>query len=120
MKDKQFLEAERNYLAAERTFLSWIRTGLAGVGGGIALIRFLPFTLPLHQAIAYAVGLLLVVWGMSLFVLSTLEYEKASAQLQKISPDLKIKKGWKRVVVITLLVLSLVLFFLLLIPQTNA
>ena len=72
MKNKEFLEAESNHLAAERTFLSGIRTGLAGVGGGIALIRFLPFTLPWHQTVAYFVGLMLDIWGMSLFILSAM------------------------------------------------
>jgi putative membrane protein len=75
------LAVQRNRLAAERTFLSWIRTGLAGVGGGVAIIKFLPFKQAAHRQLADWVGQLLVLWGIALFIYAAITYVQTCRRL---------------------------------------
>lgn len=109
---RTLLAVERNHLAAERTFLSWIRTGLAGVGGGFALIRVFEFNTYYHQLTAYVVGLMLLLWGISLFVIAFSEYEKSYARLKQIDPSLEVPIIRRRLSLFMLLVLSFMLVLL--------
>lgn len=112
-KERTLLSIERNRLANEQTFLSWIRTGLAGVGGGIAVIRLLTFQHEAHQIMAESVGMLLVFWGMSIFILAMIDYRRSYRIL-------KTKNGYIgsipaiTTMSVSLFVLSLVLLFALL------
>lgn len=80
-KKRTRLSTERSRLAIEQTFLSWIRTGLAGVGGGVAITRLLTFQHESHQLLSQFIGLVLVFWGMAIFVLSFLDYQHSCKQL---------------------------------------
>lgn len=106
------LAVERNHLAAERTFLSWIRTGLAGVGGGLIIVRFLSFERPVHQTISYFLGLIFVLWGISIFILALVEYEKICKRLKEMSPNLQIAVVSRRIIVLVLILLSILILFL--------
>lgn len=64
----------RTLLAAERTFSAWIRTGLAGVGGGLIIIRLIPFRNVVHQRAAQTIGQLLIIWGAAIFVFALWDY----------------------------------------------
>lgn len=81
-KERTSLAIERNRLANERTFLAWIRTGLASVGGGLAVIRFMTFTHLYHEIIAKVIGGVLVVLGIALFILSSLDYRRSFKKLK--------------------------------------
>lgn len=80
-RQRTTLSRERSQLSNERTFLSWIRTGLASVGGGVALVRLLTFQTPIHEGVAYVVGVALVILGIAIFILSLFDYSKSSAKL---------------------------------------
>lgn len=86
-KERTRLASERNRLANERTFLSWIRTGLAIVGGGIAVMRLLTFEHILHQHMAQVSGMILIILGLSMFVLSAFDYRRSMEEL-KVFPGL--------------------------------
>lgn len=73
-KERTSLANERNKLANERTFLAWLRTGLASVGGGVAIIRLLPFQNSKNQFIAEILGSILVILGITIFFMSFLDY----------------------------------------------
>jgi putative membrane protein len=64
----------RTLLAAERTFSAWIRTGLAGVGGGLVIVKLIPFKNVGHQKLAHIAGQLLVIWGAAIFAFSLWDY----------------------------------------------
>lgn len=108
------LAVERNHLAVERTFLAWIRTGLAGIGGGFALIRLIHFETLLHARIAYLVGVFFMIWGISIFAIGLIEYEKAYKRLQRLDAKLYIPLGRRRLAIFSLIVLSLSLLILML------
>lgn len=93
-KERTRLAVERNRLANERTFLSWIRTGLAIVGGGIALTHLIPFAHVGHQQIARTAGVVLIFLGISMFMLSALDYQKSSRQIEA--------QGWAGSTVVTI------------------
>ncbi|MCL6473409.1 MAG: DUF202 domain-containing protein [Firmicutes bacterium] len=67
----------RTLLAAERTFSAWIRTGLAGVGGGLILVKLIPFRSDIHRQAATLSGQLLVIWGASVFIFAFFDYRHA-------------------------------------------
>jgi putative membrane protein len=75
-QERTYLAKDRTRLASERTYLSWLRTGLASVGGGIAIIRLLSFRSEEHQLTAQMMGVLLVLIGISMFILSSVDYLK--------------------------------------------
>lgn len=64
----------RTLLAAERTFSAWIRTGLAGVGGGLVIVKLIPFHQVAHQRAAHTAGQLLVIWGAAIFIFAVVDY----------------------------------------------
>lgn len=111
-KKRTLMSTERSRLSLERTFLSWIRTGLAGVGGGIAIMRLLTFQHETHWMIAQFVGITLVFWGMSLFVLSYLDYRRSTVLLtgeQRFAGSI-----WTTSILVgTLIVLSILLLLII-------
>jgi len=88
-QDRDVLASERTLLAAERTFSAWIRTGLAGVGGGLAIARALAFQSYAHQVTAQAIGVLLVIWGASIFVYAIVDYRRIYLRLTQESTSKK-------------------------------
>lgn len=106
------MSSERSQLANERTFLSWIRTGLAGVGGGVAIVRLLTFQSETHQFVAEIVGFILVIWGMAIFVLSFLDYQKSAERLD--GGNRIVGSIWTvSILVLTLMVLSVLLLLII-------
>ena len=73
-KERTDLASMRTLMAAERTFSSWIRTGLAGVGGGLAFTHLLIFETEWHRFVASIVGILLVLWGVAIFIYAAINY----------------------------------------------
>lgn len=71
----------RTLLAAERTFSAWIRTGLAGIGGGLAVVKLVPFRNPDNQFIARIAGQLLVLWGAFIFIFALFDYLRSRRML---------------------------------------
>lgn len=86
-KERTRLANERNRLANERTFLSWIRTGLAILGGGVAVVRLLTFQNVIHQVVAQVCGILLIILGIVMFILSAIDYIKSLKAL-KLQPSI--------------------------------
>ena len=80
-QERTSLTHERNRLANVRTYLAWIRTGLACVGGGIAIIKWLTFTHIEHQKIALVTGGVLVFVGISIFMMSLVEFWRGHFEL---------------------------------------
>lgn len=111
-KERTKLASERNRLANERTFLSWIRTGLAIVGGGIAMMRLLTFEHLAHQRIAQAVGAILIILGIVMFIFSALDYRRSFKEL-------KVKNGFAgsiwavTAITIVLVVISIIIILIL-------
>lgn len=105
-QDRTSYAKERTRLAAERTFSAWIRTGLAGVGGGLALMRFLPFKNPEKIWIAHLSGSILLLWGLLVIIYALRSYYH---NLKKIESegDPTSKVG------ITAIALALILFCVL-------
>lgn len=102
------LAKERNILALDRTFLAWIKTGLAGLGGGIAIIRFLNFRTPAHYVLAQIVGVVLVLWAITIFILAIVNYRRCHRNL-KVIEGCAGSTGTVTLLVLTLIVLSIVL-----------
>lgn len=80
-RQRTILAMQRNALAAQRTFNAWLRTGLAGVGGGIAVIKFLPFADPTHRFAADLIGQILILWGICIFLYALFSYIQTNRQL---------------------------------------
>ncbi len=107
------LASERTLLAAERTFSAWIRTGLAGVGGGLAVARGLLFKSYAHQVAAQAIGVLLVMWGASIFVYAIVDYRRICLRLTRESISKKSLRVLMLMTVMLLIVSMLVLWIML-------
>lgn len=73
-EERTDLASLRTLMAAERTFSSWIRTGLAGVGGGLAITNLLTFETPWHRLTAFLIGILLIFWGVAIFIYAAVSY----------------------------------------------
>lgn len=83
-----------DHLANERTFLAWIRTSIGIMGFGFVVVKFSLFTRQLTAAIVTGklshtsveskiVGILLVVVGALILLLSYLRYERIKKRLTK-------------------------------------
>lgn len=107
------LAVQRNQLAAERTFLSWIRTGIACIGGGVAFERILAFEAPVNKVLAYIVGILLILLGMAIFLISYIEYENEYRRLQSLDPTYYVSLGFRRIIAATLWIISLAFLYLI-------
>jgi len=90
-------EDPRVRLAAERTLLAWIRTGLALMGFGFVVARFGLFlrelaalhkdAAPNHSTGASLwIGIVLVILGVCVLVLSAREHHIALRQLERAEP----------------------------------
>lgn len=111
--ERNHLASERTRLAAERTISAWLRTGLATVGGGFAIVRFLTFGNINHRLMANAVGELLILWGIFIFLFALKDY-RASCQNLEVAPHKN--ELW---VSLTVLVFTLVAAFLLFVAFTQ-
>lgn len=69
------LAYERNRLANHRTFLAWIRTGLASVCGGIIVLKWPLFELPLYRWVSKGLGATFLLIGVAIFIISYTEYK---------------------------------------------
>lgn len=111
-KQRTGLAVQRNRMSNERTFLSWIRTGLASVGGGIVVIRLLGFEDPSHQLASHIVGILLVLLGVGIFVMSLFEYLRNSKHL-RTQDATGLETGSLAIVAISFALLSIALLLIL-------
>nr|WP_249274283.1 DUF202 domain-containing protein [Parachlamydia sp. AcF125] len=111
-QERTSLAMEQTRLANQRTFLSWIRTGLAGVGGGIGVVRLLTFENPLHAHTARIVGIILILWGILIFILSLIEYKQNTSKLN-LSYQGGISIQTFCILTFTLAVLSVALLFII-------
>lgn len=111
-EQRTILAVQRNQLAAERTFLSWIRTGIAFIGGGVAFERILGFETPVNKTLAYFVGILLILLGMGVFLISYIEYEKEYRKLKIYDPSFNVSMLWRRMITATLWLISLAFLYL--------
>ncbi len=75
------LSEERTLLAAERTFSAWLRTALAAIAGGVAILRLISFKTETHRIVAHIIGELLILWGILLIVLASIDYKKMHKKL---------------------------------------
>lgn len=112
-EQRTLLAAERNLLASERTFLAWIRTGIACIGGGVAFERILDFQSPLHSRLAFIVGVMLILLGIGIFLAAQIEYEKEVKRFSAYGFTAKVSVGWRRIVLSTLLAISLIFLYLI-------
>lgn len=108
-KERNILANERTHLAAQRTLSAWIRTGLASVGGGFAIVRLLSFEQVTHRLLAHAVGEILIIWGMSIFILALLNYKASCKQLN--TDVSKMNEWWITTTIFIFFLASLFLFF---------
>lgn len=82
-KNENTLFAEEQIrMASERTFLAWVRTGLTSVGIGIAIAKFILFRSAINQTTGKWVGLLLILWGLGIFIFALLSYQKSYRKLK--------------------------------------
>ena len=77
-----WLAEEQMRMASERTYLAWVRTGLTSVGLGVAAAKFLVFRNMLNQTTGRWAGILLIIWGISIFVFALLSYKKNYSKLR--------------------------------------
>lgn len=108
-EERNKLAKERNQLAAERTLTAWIRTSLASVGGGFAILRLLEFQEYNHRVIADLAGELLIILGIFILAFSLIDYKKRVDQLKIMHSHRN--NIWLVITVITLMVVSSLLFF---------
>ncbi len=108
-EERNKLAKERNQLAAERTLTAWIRTSLASVGGGFAILRLLEFQEYSHRVIADLVGELLILLGIFILAFSLIDYKKRVDELKIMHSHRH--NIWLVITVITLMVVSSLLFF---------
>lgn len=106
--DTNQLAEERTLLAAERTFSAWLRTALAGMAGGLAILRLISFKSETHRIIAHIIGEMLILWGCSLIVLSSIDYKKTRDTLI-IAKNYKSSQLGLIVVIVPLLIISVLL-----------
>ena len=105
------LALERTLLAAERTFSAWIRTGLAGVGGGLAVPHVLIFNSYEHLIVAHVIGVLLVIWGASIFIYAIISYHRTCARLSRKGLS-KNSSGAMLLITAVLLIIAALVFWI--------
>jgi putative membrane protein len=71
----------RTLLANERNFSAWLRTSLSSMGGGLAVARLLGA----EEAgfVAYAAGILLILFGATASLIAYWQYHEVSDELEK-------------------------------------
>ncbi len=107
-KERNLLAGERTRLSAERTLSAWMRTGLASVGGGFAIIRLLEFQNVTHRVMANAVGEVLIIWGIIIFILALIDYRESC---KKVEHTNKRNQGWITITILIFIMVSLFLFY---------
>jgi uncharacterized membrane protein YidH (DUF202 family) len=55
---------------------------LAGVGGGLVIVKLIPFHNAVYQQAANIAGQLLVIWGATVFVFATWAYWRTHRELR--------------------------------------
>ncbi|KAF3362084.1 hypothetical protein PHSC3_001395 [Chlamydiales bacterium STE3] len=105
--DRTDFAKERTLFAAERTFSAWIRTGLAGLGGGLVLIRFLPFSNPSKLFVARLSGGLLLLWGLMVIIFALRSYNH-NLKKYRVEPDPLSKLGVSSIGFVLILICILV------------
>ena len=71
-----WIAEEQMRLASERTFLAWLRTGMTSTGLGIAIAKFLEFKNPFNATTGKLAGMLLIIWGISIFAFALSSYQR--------------------------------------------
>lgn len=104
------LAEERTLLAAERTFSAWLRTALAAIAGGLAILRLISFKTETHRMIAHIIGEILIVWGIMLIILSSIDYNKLRDKLMMAKSYKSSHLGFI-IIVVPLLIISLLLIW---------
>jgi len=107
------LASERTLLAAQRTFSAWIRTGLAGVGGGLAVAACSYSNDYEHQVVAHVIGVLLVIWGASIFIYAIIDYRRTCARLMQEGPSKNSLRALLLMTAVLLIVAALVFWLTL-------
>ncbi len=110
-RERTILALQRNRLAAQRTYNAWLRTGLAGVGGGIAVIKFLPFAEPIHRFAANIAGQFLIFWGICIFLYALVTYIQIIKKLAGIGEE-KVKYLAISLITFSLVAISIILFII--------
>lgn len=93
-----YLDDPRVYFAAERTLLAWQRSALAFIALGFVVerfglfVKFLDLTAeinPVHSVISASTGLLLVLLGTMISLLSAIQHKRflKSLSAQEIPPN---------------------------------
>lgn len=111
-----------DHLANERTFLAWIRTSIGIMGFGFVVVKFSLFTRQLAAAVVTSelshtsieskiVGVLLVVVGALVLLLSYLRYERIKKRLT--NGFYYHSSSFNRIVTAVLLFVSIVLIIYL-------
>lgn len=108
------LAEERTRLALERTYSAWLRTGLAGLGGGFTLIQLIPYETIAQKITGETLGLILVFWGIGIFIFSLLQFEKG-AKLRK-AKGIEVPIWYIRLISFSLIGISLLLVLISKIP----
>ena len=107
------LASERTLLAAERKFSAWIRTGLAGVGGGLAVPRVPIFNSYEHLIVAHVIGVLLVIWGASIFVYAIIDYRRTCMRLTREGHSRNSLRALMLMTAVLLIIAALILWITL-------
>lgn len=84
--DQAELARIRTVMAAERTFAAWVRTGLATLGGGLAIVKLIPFRQVQHEWIAHLTGQLLIISGCGIFLFALINYGRTRRALGTKDP----------------------------------
>lgn len=108
-----WLAEEQMRMASERTYLSWIRTGLTSVGLGIAIAKFLVFRKLVTETAGHWAGLLLIIWGIGIFIFALISYRNTYSKLHIFKAN---KHPLRPMIIITtiLVVITLILLTLIL------
>lgn len=114
----------REHLANERTLLAWIRTSIGIMAFGFVVVKFSLFikqisiligknsTIPAQHGYSSIIGIMLVVLGTIVLLLSYIKYKKTEKQLNNQS----FKSSSKLVFLVTFIIFSisiLLIFYLI-------
>ncbi len=100
-------------LANERTFSAWVRTGIAAELGGLAVSRFLILGLIHYRWVARAIGVILILVGIVIYIIALLSYRKALEGIQTNETGLVMFSFHHLYILIGALLLSAILSLIL-------
>jgi putative membrane protein len=111
-----------DHLANERTFLAWIRTSIALIGFGFVIVKFSMFVRQMSlmtgtpmvtgQGYSGVIGMLMVVFGAAITLLSYIRYRNIEKQLNR--NKFFASRNLAVMVTIGIVVVSLVIIFYML------